>query len=238
MEMTMNDKTDLERLREKLKQFDGFDTAETDGLIAGDTRKIGKRSEDLEPEVITHYDTGLIERLHVETKSIPVTLEIGFGKGRSLLDYARTHPERLVIGIEVRRALCNQVMRRVLKKEIPNIRIALGDCRYLLPILFPEPAIDEVFLLFPDPWWKKRHAKRRYGVKFFSMLAEKLKPGGIMVIKSDVREYLEYLVRAVDETRAFEPGEPPPDMAWTNREHRLRANNLPVFEADFKLRQV
>jgi len=231
------EKTDLERLREKIKKFEDFDAASTDGLIAGDTRQIGRRSEDLEPDVITHFDHDLVAIFQQEAKTMPITLEIGFGKGRSLLDYAETHPDRLVVGVEVRRTLCNHLMRRVLKRKKTNIRVVLGDCRYLLPILFPEPGIDEVFLLFPDPWWKKRHAKRRYGVKFFKMLAGRMKPGALLVIKSDVNEYLKHLIRAVNESGAFESGAVPEDMAWTNREHRLRDNDLPVFEAAFRLKQ-
>jgi tRNA G46 methylase TrmB len=66
------------------------------------------------------------------------------------------------------------------------------------------------------------------------MLAGFMKPGGVLVLKSDVKEYLEFLVQGVDGSGLFDPIRTEvPEIPWTNREVRLRANGFPVFEAAF-----
>ncbi len=234
----MKHDSDREKLLIDIKDFKEFENEYVDILITGDTTRHEGRSSDLLPEVITLFDQPLIDDLRVDIQKRPVSLEIGFGKGRSLLEYAALHPQRIVIGIEVRRGLCNRVVKRYKKRALSNVRIALGDAREVMPALFPESSIDEVFVLFPDPWWKKRHAKRRYGQIFFNMLAAHLKPGGLLVLKSDVQAYLEFLVHGVDQTGMFFPVEPPTDMPLTNREARLKANELPVFQVAFRLKPV
>ena len=231
----MKNQSDRDFLKSKIKDFQDFGLQQTDVLIAGRTNMHGQRSADLDPRVITLFDVGAIEALQKQAQDRPVSLEVGFGKGRSLLMYAKQHPDRLILGVEVRRSLCNRVIKKADKQGLENIRLLLGDSREMLPAIFPKPTVDEVFLLFPDPWWKHKHARRRYGPAFFTMLAAIIRPGGLLVIKSDVKEYLDFLNRAVDSTGRFRTTRMPVGLPWTNREVRLRDSGFPVFESAFSI---
>ena len=231
MTMTPSKEDLFQELSSRIKEFREFEEVERDALIAGYSTKRGERSKDLHPDVITVFDSELIERLKQEISQGHWDLEIGFGKGMFLLDYAGQHPDRNIVGIEVRRSFCNRVMNRVEKRQLMNVRVALGDARELIPLLFEKESLERVFLLFPDPWWKRRHAKRRYGAKFFYTLAEILKPGGLLVIKSDVKEYADHLFKQALITDRFEEARIQMDLPFTNRERRLVQVNLPVFSA-------
>ena len=232
----MYEETDKERLQSKLKHFKEFDAKTNDALIAGRTNLRGSRSADLDEDVITLFDTDLIKDLRTQAGTKPVSVEIGFGKGMFLLDYAKQHKDRLVVGIEVRRSLCNRVIKKAKKQELKNVRIALGDSRELLPVLFPEQKVDEIFVLFPDPWWKKRHAKRRYGQYFFQLLAKSLIKDGILILKSDVQEYLNFLKQEAEATGKFLRALNPEGLPLTNREIRLKNNGFPIYTASFHLK--
>ena len=217
-------------LAEKIKDFKDFDDVSRDALIAGSSNYRSYRSPDLDPQVITVFDQHLINALKEELHSGAWDLEVGFGKGRFLLEYAAGNPSRKIIGIEVRRAFCNRVMKRVRKRRLENVRVVLGDAREMIPKLIEEVVLERVFILFPDPWWKKRHAKRRYGKEFFLLVGERMKRGGILVIKSDVRAYLEDLTKEALDTSMFRIGEQTLQLPDTNREVRLREEGLPVFQ--------
>jgi tRNA (guanine-N7-)-methyltransferase len=90
----------------------------------------------------------------------PVWLEIGFGAGENLAWQARAHPDVGLLGAEVFINGIAQLLRRVETDDLAAVRIFQGDARDLLEAL-PAASIDRVFVLFPDPWPKARHHKRR-----------------------------------------------------------------------------
>lgn len=90
-----------------------------------------------------------------------VWLEIGFGAGEHLIAQAELNPRIAFIAAEVFLNGIASVIKNVVDKKLSNIRILDNDVRLLLPFL-PNSSINKVFLLFPDPWPKSRHAKRRF----------------------------------------------------------------------------
>ncbi|MBM4321565.1 MAG: hypothetical protein FJ125_16885, partial [Deltaproteobacteria bacterium] len=92
----------------------------------------------------------------------PLALEIGFGDGSFLYAMARAHPGVRWLGLEVRRRLVEQTRAAARRRGLDNLHVLEGDARVILPALLPQQRrLQQVLILFPDPWWKQRHWKRR-----------------------------------------------------------------------------
>ena len=107
-----------------------------------------------------------------------VWVEIGFGGGEHLAGQAALHPDVLLLGAEPFVDGQAKLVSQVEREGLANVRIHPGDARELLAAL-PDASADRVFILFPDPWPKTRHHKRRLiQPEFVAELARVLKPGG------------------------------------------------------------
>ncbi len=120
----------------------------------------------------------------------PLELELGFGRGHFALDHARLHPERDLVAIEVRRSDCDDLRARVIQRQLVNLIVLQGDARLLVPSCFAPASLDAVHVHFPDPWWKKRHWKRRLvDADLARSLWTPLRPGGELDVRTDIRGY-------------------------------------------------
>ncbi|MBI3453575.1 MAG: tRNA (guanosine(46)-N7)-methyltransferase TrmB [Rhodospirillales bacterium] len=132
-----------------------------------------------------------------------VWLEIGFGAGEHLVAQAAAHPDTGMIGAE---PYVNGVVALLTKLEagrLANIRIWPGDARELIPA-FPPASLDRVFILFPDPWPKARHHKRRLiGPELLDALARAMKPGAELRIATDDADYLVWTLERLTGHPAF-----------------------------------
>ncbi len=128
----------------------------------------------------------------------PVTLEIGFGNGESLVALAAMHPDRNFIGIEVHRPGIGHLMLRAEEANLRNLRVICRDAVEVLQHCIPDGSLDEVLLYFPDPWPKKRHHKRRIvQPAFVELVADKLRPGGVFRLATDWGNYAEHMLEVV-----------------------------------------
>lgn len=135
----------------------------------------------------------------------PVTLEIGFGNGRSLAAMALADPERGFIGIEVHRPGVGQLLQRIEENEIQNIRIFSADALDVLEQKIPAASLDRIQLFFPDPWPKKKHHKRRILNKDFAALAaSRLRHGGIFHMATDWEDYAHVALELLQNHPAFD----------------------------------
>ena len=91
----------------------------------------------------------------------PLELDIGFGRGLSLFERAEAAPESRIVGIEVKTKLAYQADQRLRKHKVRNVSILCGDAREILRRAEPARSVSRASIHFPDPWWKKRHGKRR-----------------------------------------------------------------------------
>lgn len=138
-------------------------------------------------------------------------LEIGFGGGEHAQALAETHPDTGLIACEVfENGLCSLLSRLVPEGEeatapLPgNLRVWDQDARLLLRAL-PDACLDRVFLMFPDPWPKTRHAKRRFvHPEQTALLARVLKPGGVWRIASDDPTYQAWVGEVMAAQHLFE----------------------------------
>jgi len=123
-------------------------------------------------------------------RSAPRTLEIGFGNGDHLAALARAHPERDYLGIEVHRPGVGHLFMQVEADALTNVRVSSHDAVEVLRDQLAPASLDEVLVLFPDPWHKKRHHKRRLiQPPFVELLATRIAPGGVLRLATDWEEY-------------------------------------------------
>ena len=132
--------------------------------------------------------------------AVPVSqvwLEIGFGGGEHLAWQARHHPDVGIIGCEPFEDGVVKVLALIDETGLPNIQVHPDDVRPLLRWL-PENALDRTFVLFPDPWPKVRHRKRRLvATPLLDQLARVLKPGAELRLATDIGDYARTMLVAL-----------------------------------------
>lgn len=129
----------------------------------------------------------------------PLTLEIGFGLGDSLIEMAAAEPTRNFIGVEVHEPGIGKCAYMAGTQHLDNIKIINGDAIQLLKQL-PDNHIDRIQLYFPDPWQKKRHYKRRFvSPERMAIVTRALKPGGWFHTATDWEHYAFWMVKVLDD---------------------------------------
>ena len=125
------------------------------------------------------------------TKNITF-FEIGFGYGEHTVHQAKLNPQANIIACETYINGVLSIISKIEKEKINNIKIFNGDARLLLEKI-PDHSIDKIFILFPDPWPKKKQNKRRIiNGEFIDLVRKKLKIGGILFFASDIINYVEW----------------------------------------------
>ena len=128
-------------------------------------------------------------------RTAPLTLEVGFGNGESLLALAAAHPERDYVGIEVHRPGIGHLMLRAEELGLGNVRAICRDAVEVLQQCVAPDSLAELLLYFPDPWPKKRHHKRRIvQPAFVELVASRLRPGGVLRMATDWQPYAEHML--------------------------------------------
>lgn len=125
----------------------------------------------------------------------PVEVEIGFGKGLFLITEAPRLPEVNYLGIEIVRKYQLFTATRVAKRGLRNVRLVCADARRILGDRVAAGSLQAVHVYFPDPWWKKRHLKRRvFTPEFVEQCERSLRAGGRLHVATDVAEYFQVIV--------------------------------------------
>jgi tRNA (guanine-N7-)-methyltransferase len=119
-----------------------------------------------------------------------VWLEIGFGGGEHLVHQAKLNPDIGFIGCEPYQNGVAKLMGKLITNPCENIKLYDGDVRNIFDVL-AKNSISKVFLLYPDPWPKKRHHRRRFVTQeFLDPLYKSMKPGSILRIATDIEDYV------------------------------------------------
>ncbi|MCB1446728.1 MAG: tRNA (guanosine(46)-N7)-methyltransferase TrmB [Rhizobiaceae bacterium] len=140
-----------------------------------------------------------------------IRLEIGFGGGEHLIHRARTQSDTGFIGVEPFVNSMAKLLARIEELGLRNIRLHDDDAVQVLDWL-PEASIDRIDLLYPDPWPKKKHWKRRFVSQVnLARFHRVLKPGGLFCFASDIDTYVNWVLRHIDRHGGFE---------WTARNAR------------------
>ena len=140
----------------------------------------------------------------------PLTVEIGFGMGDSLLAMAAREAERNFLGIEVHRPGVGHLLMGIHENEVSNLRIINGDAQAVLQHYFAADSVNRIQIFFPDPWPKKKHYKRRLISRgFLELAAHVLEPGGLLHLATDWAQYAEEIITLLDDHENFIAATPP-----------------------------
>lgn len=128
----------------------------------------------------------------------PVDLEIGCGRTHFFFDRVFNFPERNIVGIEWKYEFIEQGQRRIMREEISNAALFHGNAWSLVPLLFQPQSINQVFVNFPDPWWKERHKKRLVlNEVFLDSLKQRMQPDGLIIVQTDVQDLFEFYKKLI-----------------------------------------
>jgi tRNA (guanine-N7-)-methyltransferase len=126
----------------------------------------------------------------------PVELEVGSGRGLFLVTAGASRPDTNFLGVEYDFKEGRRAARRFQKREFPNVRLLGADANIVLPKYLSDRSLAGVHVYFPDPWWKRRHRRRRiWNPGFVDQIARILRPGGLLHAWTDVEEYFEVIRR-------------------------------------------
>ena len=119
-------------------------------------------------------------------------IDLGCGDGSFLVGLAGHYPERYFLGVERLLGRARRAYRKACRGDLENLKVLRLETSYTLEWLLPDTCASRIHLLFPDPWPKKRHHKRRLvTAEFCAALGRVLEPGGEFLLKTDDTEYFE-----------------------------------------------
>jgi tRNA (guanine-N7-)-methyltransferase len=173
--------------------------------------------------------------------SLPLHIDIGCARGRFILRMAELEPAWNYLGIEIREPLVDEANRLGLEANLRNLHYAFCNAMLFLDRLLagiPNGLLQMVTIQFPDPWFKKRHAKRRMvNAELVKTVADKLAEGGRIFVQTDI-EFLanEMFELFREETRLAENAtNVNPFPARTEREKAVEDKGLPIYRSCFCL---
>ena len=133
---------------------------------------------------------GVLDLHQIFTRQAPVIMEIGFGMGDSLVEMALSNPENNYLGVEVHSPGVGSILSNIHKLQLTNLKVLSMDAVDLLSNYISNESLNGFVILFPDPWPKKRHHKRRLiNQSLIDLLSSKLVSGGSLHIATDWQEY-------------------------------------------------
>ena len=146
-------------------------------------------------------------------RSAPVVLEIGSGTGTSTLAMAKAEPHIDVVAVEVYRRGLAQLLSAIVREGVTNIRLVRGDGVDVLEHMFGPDSLTGVRVFFPDPWPKARHHKRRLlQPETVALIADRLRPGGVLHAATDHAGYAEQIAECGDAEPRLRRGTSPDDV--------------------------
>jgi tRNA (guanine-N7-)-methyltransferase len=216
---------------------------ETDAMASAPAPSCSQieNSTDLRPFFLTLRDIppAPLRPADIFATEQPLEVEIGSGRGLFLVNAGLTCPGSNFLGIEYDYKEARRAARRLQKRNFSHVRLLGADARIVLRDYLPSASARALHVYFPDPWWKRRHKKRRiFSAEFLVQAARILKPGGLLHAWTDVEEYFDVMNLLVAENPAFVPLPAPTERAalndmdyHTSFERKKRKLGLPIFRA-------
>ena len=172
----------------------------------------------------------------------PLLLDVGCARGRFLLKMAEVQPDWNYLGVEIREALVTEGNRLAAEAGLTNLHYAFCNAMLWLDTLLkgvPRETLEMVTIQFPDPWFKKKHAKRRMvNPEMVETVASRLASGGRVFIQTDIEFLADEIFDLFQQNEALTDThvDTNPFPVRTEREKAVEDKGLPVYRAMFKKR--
>jgi tRNA (guanine-N7-)-methyltransferase len=175
-------------------------------------------------------------------QNAPFQVEVGSGKGLFLRSASRIHPDHVFLGIEITRKYARFAAAQLANQEQANAKVACADGLRVFAERIPEASVAAVHVYFPDPWWKKRHKKRRVlNAPFLANVQQALQVGGWLELWTDVQEYFDNTRDLIQSATSLSGPHPIDEQVAehdldyrTHFERRTRLSGQRVYRAQFR----
>jgi len=172
----------------------------------------------------------------IYARRAPLVLEIGFGMGEATVAMAAASPDDDVLAVDVHTPGAGALLREVNRMGLRNVRVVVGDAVLVLRDMIEPESLKELRVLFPDPWPKAKHRKRRLLTPRFARLAAtRLRLGGRLCCATDCKPYAEQMLAVVagepllrNECEGYAPR--PADRPITRFERQALANGNQTYD--------
>jgi len=155
-----------------------------------------------ERDAVSGADTALLREC-IERKAV-LEVDLGCGKGRFLTGLAEQNPSMRFVGVERQADRVLKCRKKIRRMELQNAEVLCGECMEAVTELFPPESVDCFYVLFPDPWPKRRHHRRRLiTAKFAETVRTRLKAGGILRLMTDDEPYFRVMRRVCEAAPGF-----------------------------------
>lgn len=165
-------------------------------------------------------------------RDAPLEVDVGSGEGAFLIAMAKLHPGRNFLGIERLLGRVRKTCRRAVHAGLQNVRVLRIENAYAVRHLIPPGAAAVIHVMFPDPWPKRKHKRRRLvNAEFLDAVRAALRPGGELRLTTDDADYFGQmnLVASTCADFSIEPWPDDPEYPHTDFEKRFRALGLPIY---------
>jgi tRNA (guanine-N7-)-methyltransferase len=173
----------------------------------------------------------------VVPEGMPATVEVGMGAGHVLVGRARTEPERFFVGLEIKEERAYQAAREIVALGLRNVVLVVGEVSRMDAAL-PSQRFEEMLLLFPDPWPKKRDVARRlFAPRYLQIFARWMLPKARGILRSDNPAVIELALASLADYGCVvtsTSADVPPEALQTRYESRFRSEAQPIGEIRFR----
>ena len=182
-------------------------------------------------ELLPELQVARLDLVQLFGRTAPLRVDLGCGDGSFLSEMARQFPKRSFLGIERLTKRVEKVRRRA--EEIQNVRVMRADTLFAVRYLLPESSVETFYLLFPDPWPKRRHQFRRIFTRdFLDAIAIALEKHGVLRVATDQLDYFHKIERLSRAHLQFQVVPRSPDDAVlpvTKFERKFREQGAPIY---------
>jgi len=160
------------------------------------------------------------------------------GRADFLLTYAPANPDCNLVGVERQLVIARRAANKLAAAKVANVRILQVEISHLLEVRVPASSLRAVHIYFPDPWPKKRHAKRRFfSPRNIALLERALQPGGLLHLRTDHEPYFGQAMELMPQFPQFDPIDIPAELLahQTGYERKFIRHGLPICRVSYRL---
>lgn len=165
----------------------------------------------------------------------PLEVDIGCGDGAFLAALADRFPERNFLGLEKLAGRVRRACKKASRLGLPNVRVLRIESAYAIQYLLPAASVDVVHLLFPDPWPKKKHRRRRIvSADFLALVHRLLVPNGRFRVATDQKDYFTAVCGLILPVAFVEVTPAPETFPLTTFERHFLAEGAPIYRLELR----